>query len=88
MTKAISTTTTKHPHLSVVQLFKEPLQSLQQRGEIMINFHFAVKHREHLFSNRPGSTPEQKTPETRLTSRLPHRPASVETAAAPKSCAL
>ena len=28
----------------------------------MINFDFAVKHLENLFSNRPGSTPKQKTP--------------------------
>jgi hypothetical protein len=29
MTKAISPTTTKHPHLSIVQFFKEPLQKMQ-----------------------------------------------------------
>jgi hypothetical protein len=31
MTKAISTTTTKHPHLSIVQFFKEPPQLVQRK---------------------------------------------------------
>ncbi|AWI79895.1 hypothetical protein CEW87_11245 [Parazoarcus communis] len=35
-------TAIKHPHLSIVQFFKEPLQFLQQRSEIMINLTYLV----------------------------------------------
>ncbi|MCK2095696.1 hypothetical protein, partial [Thauera aromatica] len=67
---------------------KNRCNSLQQRGEIMINFHFAVKHFVRLFSTAPAHRQNKRLLDTRLTPPLPPYPASVETAAAPKSCAL
>ena len=83
MTKAISTTTTKHPHLSIVQFFKEPLQLVQRRSEIMISYPTTVKHRVNLFySNlsqtteiRPTQHPTRLTPPTRRACRRNRRSA-------------
>ncbi|MDX5411264.1 MAG: hypothetical protein LPJ94_13655, partial [Thauera sp.] len=71
-----STTTTKHPHLSVVQFFKEPLHSLQQRSEIMISYPTTVKHLANLFFT---AAPEQ----TRNADPHNTRLASPSTAASP-----
>ena len=78
MTKAISTTTTKHPHLSIVQLFKEPPHRVQQRSEIMNSSLAAVKHFVSLFNRRPGTTPEQRPQNTRLASTSTTTPAFTE----------
>lgn len=48
------TTTTKHPHLSVVQLFKEPLRCSEK--EILTNFAAAVNPLRSL-SCQPGRLP-------------------------------
>ncbi|WP_345794615.1 hypothetical protein AAG895_05975 [Thauera sp. JM12B12] len=68
-----STTTTKHPHLSVVQFFKEPLHSLQQRSEIMISYPTTVKHLANLFLPPPRNKPETLT-RTTPASLLPPPP--------------
>ena len=78
MTKAISTTTTKHPHLSIVQLFKEPPHRVQQRSEIMNSSLAAVKHFVSPFNRRPGTTPEQRPQNTRLASTSTTTPAFTE----------
>src|SRR5690606_24139492 len=50
----------KHPHLSIVQFFKEPPQSLQQRNEIMTSLATTVKHFANLFSSCPAQNPAHR----------------------------
>ncbi|MBP6500394.1 MAG: hypothetical protein KA219_03565, partial [Thauera sp.] len=70
------------------QLFKEPLQPVQRRSEIMISSPTTVKHFVNLFYRRTAQTQHADPPDTRLASPLSTAPPFVKTAAALKRAEL
>jgi len=57
-------TAIKYPHLSIVQFFKDLLQSLQNRSEIMINLTYSVKPCFRFISKPPKQQKQKSTSKT------------------------